>query len=101
MRFNAFSSDVRPSLEAGMVCEQCGRQITAVSTSLVAGKKVTSFLCERCRQGKRGPTPPALERPCAGCKEREGTIKRVRMQGTLRIVSYLCDACAPSGMRKG
>ncbi len=80
-----------------MICERCGkRPVTTVSTVLVEGRKVATYLCDVCR---RAAEAPALERPCARCGEREGTVKLVRLTEGRRMVSYLCEGCAREGGR--
>ncbi len=84
-----------------MVWERCGkRPISTVSTALVDGRKVASYLCDFCRSEGGGGSVSSPERPCVRCGVREGTVKFVQMKGGLRNVSYLCEVCASSGGRR-
>jgi len=77
-----------------MICERCGKcPVTTVSTVLVEGRKVATYLCDACRAAEA----PALERPCVRCEKREGTVKLVRLTEGRRMVSYLCEVCARGG----
>jgi protein-arginine kinase activator protein McsA len=87
-----------------MVCERCGKnRVSTVTTTLVEGRQVASYLCDPCRRAEAEgqSVRPSLERPCASCGVREGTVKLTRLSEGGRRVSYLCEACAQPRGRKG
>lgn len=84
-----------------MLCERCGRrQAVRVSTSVVEGRKVASYLCGPCEKGGTAQGAPLPERPCAFCRAAEGTVKLVRLKSDIREVVYVCEACVGAGKRR-